>query len=447
MKNNILLAVTCSLIILFISIHSHAQWTLVGVITGSPRCISVAGPNMFWAAGGLNGQPKVYRYSNGSGHDASGNLTGNELYSIWGTDSNTCYAGDGGAIGGAGGNAKVWRTTNGGVNWNVLFTTGGSAGFINGICFSRTNPLVGFIESDPPSGAGGAYWIQKTTDGGTTWTFHNATGISSQLSTELSLVCIDANFYGFGTSGNTGSPYIVFTSDGGTSWPHTLLPIANPFVSGFAMASDKINGIAVNNTLPQIARTTNGGATFSIVTGASGVTGFGTCKWVYGTQYVYICGTTGSAGVAEESTDGGQTWSQMTTPAVVDIVHMELVYVGGQITAYALASDGTVIKLQKFPSGIDPNNNSVPTSYKLEQNYPNPFNPTTNIRYSLPKASNVTVKIFDILGHEVMTVVNAYQNAGNYVETVNASSLASGVYFYTIKADNFTETKKMSLVK
>jgi hypothetical protein len=89
----------------------------------------------------------------------------------------------------------------------------------------------------------------------------------------------------------------------------------------------------------------------------------------------------------------------------------------------------------------------VPTSFKLDQNFPNPFNPSTKIRYSIPKASRVTLKIYDILGREVQTLVNEQQAPGQYTVTFNAQNLASGVYFYRISAGNFNEVKKLMLLK
>jgi len=90
----------------------------------------------------------------------------------------------------------------------------------------------------------------------------------------------------------------------------------------------------------------------------------------------------------------------------------------------------------------------LPVSYKLSQNYPNPFNPTTVINFTIPKAANVTLKVYNSLGQEVATLVNGYKNASNYQVDFNASNLSSGVYFYTLKVGNsFTQTKKMLLLK
>ncbi|MCE1164782.1 MAG: T9SS type A sorting domain-containing protein [Bacteroidetes bacterium] len=98
-------------------------------------------------------------------------------------------------------------------------------------------------------------------------------------------------------------------------------------------------------------------------------------------------------------------------------------------------------------SSIGVNENETPSCYKLSQNYPNPFNSATRISYSIAKSSDVTMKIYDLLGREVRTLINEYQNAGNYIVMFNAGELASGVYFYKLSAGDFTEIKKMVLVK
>ncbi len=89
----------------------------------------------------------------------------------------------------------------------------------------------------------------------------------------------------------------------------------------------------------------------------------------------------------------------------------------------------------------------VPASYQLHQNYPNPFNPTTVISFSLPKASNVTLKVYNALGQEVATLINEFKAAQTHTVEFNASNLASGVYIYKLEAENFSVSKKMVLMK
>lgn len=88
-----------------------------------------------------------------------------------------------------------------------------------------------------------------------------------------------------------------------------------------------------------------------------------------------------------------------------------------------------------------------PKIFDLSQNYPNPFNPSTTISYQLPETGNVNIKVYDVLGKEVATLVNNEQRAGSYKVDFNGSSLASGIYYYQIRAGKFVETKKMILLK
>jgi hypothetical protein len=89
----------------------------------------------------------------------------------------------------------------------------------------------------------------------------------------------------------------------------------------------------------------------------------------------------------------------------------------------------------------------LPSMFTLSQNYPNPFNPSTKIKYSIPHISFVTLKIYDILGREIETLVNEEKNVGFYEVNFDASKLASGIYFYKLTAENFTDIKKLILIK
>jgi hypothetical protein len=96
---------------------------------------------------------------------------------------------------------------------------------------------------------------------------------------------------------------------------------------------------------------------------------------------------------------------------------------------------------------IDPNSNNLPRAFELEQNYPNPFNPETKISFSLPKQSFITLEVYNTLGQLVKTIAKGGYPAGNHSIKFNARGLSSGVYFYRLSADNFTETKSMVLIK
>ena len=90
---------------------------------------------------------------------------------------------------------------------------------------------------------------------------------------------------------------------------------------------------------------------------------------------------------------------------------------------------------------------SLPKDYILSQNYPNPFNPTTNINFSVPSQGQYSLRVFNILGKEVTTLVNGEFNAGSYEAIFDASNLSSGIYFYSLTGNNVNITKKMILMK
>jgi photosystem II stability/assembly factor-like uncharacterized protein len=447
-----------SAVILFLafSVSSNAQWTWVGSIQQpiSFPSISVCGPDVAWIATGTTNQGKIWRTTNGGVNWTLLNApTGPEPYAIWAIDANNAFIGDGGAGGGAGGDAKVYRTTDGGVTWNNILSTGGTAGFINGIVFSRTMPTFGVIESDPPAGAGTPYWFAITTNGGDNWTVTNPPGVSGAASAQNSIVVIDNQFYGFGL--NAGVPRVYFTSNGGSSWTIGSLGLSGTavFVSGFAVSTDKQTVIAAGSTnLPSIARSTNGGVLFSTINVGAGVTGYCTMQWIYGSNLCYLSSGTGTAGCILRSTNGGASWVQMSTGSIAGGTSQHLDYfkeANNVVHLYMIATDGSVIRYRdsSILLGVKPVSGNIPNEYKLEQNYPNPFNPVTTINYSLPKASNVSIKVYDMLGNEVMNVVNEFRQAGNYSASVDASSLASGVYFYKMEAGSYKDAKKMILVK
>ncbi|HAS81032.1 TPA: hypothetical protein DD445_01665 [Candidatus Nomurabacteria bacterium] len=130
-------------------------------------------------------------------------------------------------------------------------------------------------------------------------------------------------------------------------------------------------------------------------------------------------------------------------------------YVGIELQANNLRfvyNNGDTILVDPFqhiwPSITDvPNEIQIPSEFVLSQNYPNPFNPSTTINYQVPEKNLVTLKVYDILGREIETLVNEEKPIGNYEVNFNASNLPSGAYFYKLQAGSFVETKKMILLK
>ena len=98
-------------------------------------------------------------------------------------------------------------------------------------------------------------------------------------------------------------------------------------------------------------------------------------------------------------------------------------------------------------TGINNISTTIPTSFSLSQNYPNPFNPMTNFKFSILNAGNVKIVVYDVMGREVQTLVNEKLSAGTYEVKFDGSMLTSGVYFYKMVSERYTETKRMLLIK
>lgn len=121
-------------------------------------------------------------------------------------------------------------------------------------------------------------------------------------------------------------------------------------------------------------------------------------------------------------------------------------YVVGGIDSAAQAVDIVEEIVPQGTQGVN-DESGVPEGYSLKQNYPNPFNPNTKISYSIPELSFVTLKVYDVLGNELATLVNEENPIGNYEVEFNAEELTSGIYFYSLTTGSFTQTKKMILLR
>jgi hypothetical protein len=144
------------------------------------------------------------------------------------------------------------------------------------------------------------------------------------------------------------------------------------------------------------------------------------------------------------SADGGVTWASFSSGISANTriwslaVNSDGIFAGTSSGVWVTTSP-TEIKIEK--------GNSEPFSFSLKQNFPNPFNPSTTISFTLAKRSFVILKVYDILGREVETLINGEMQAGNHNQLWNAANLSSGIYFYRLQAGLFTETKKLVLLK
>ncbi len=313
----------------------------------------------------------------------------------------------------------IKKTTNGGTNWNSQNST--TSHDLKGIYF--TNDNLGWVVGGNSSQG----IILKTTNGGSNWAIQDP-GTGSSLN---SVFFINSTT-GWAAGGSGGSGSILKTTDGGSSWNSQGPPwstinsihfydINNGWAAGqYSQCWHTTNG--GTDWEPQWVGTDNQRAVFSLSSSVA---------WIV-TDY----------GHTYRTYDGGTTWTSECTDMNGNLYSLHAV--GDKL--WTVGDDGTI--LYKFASSIrEINPTQIPSSFELSQNFPNPFNPNTTITLSIPYLSNVEVKIYDILGNEITTLVNEELSGGTYKVDWDATNLSSGVYFYTMKAGDFVNTKKMILLR
>jgi len=152
------------------------------------------------------------------------------------------------------------------------------------------------------------------------------------------------------------------------------------------------------------------------------------------------------------SSSGEEVWLEDGTGAVVDNVVFPAM---SETQSYSRTTDGNPIwRLAGLTKGITNgtgtavrDNGIIVTDFQLMQNYPNPFNPSTKIQFAIPSGGNVSLKIYDILGRQVATVINRYMNPGSYIVEYISNNLPSGIYIYKLECGSFSQSKKMILLK
>ena len=212
------------------------------------------------------------------------------------------------------------------------------------------------------------------------------------------------------------SSNVTFKADGETMNGNLLADATS------TLAVTLQNSTTLKGAIQRAALTMDANSVWN-VTGNSVLTSFSDASGISGTSITNITGNGYTvyynASLSANSTLGGKTFS--------------------------LANGGTLTP--QGTTGVEEQVSVIPSMYILEQNYPNPFNPTTMIKFQLPAAGSVMLKVYDDLGREVVTLVDDYKSAGAYAVTFDGSGLASGVYFYWLKCGAFVSTKRMMLAK
>jgi photosystem II stability/assembly factor-like uncharacterized protein len=428
-----------------VNFTNSQSWVYISALPSADaiNSISVVDQNIIWLCGDATA---CYRSTNGGFNwiAAYTGLPNGSLYGISAIDANTCWVGTG--------TGSIYKTTNGGTSWGLQQAVSGS--FINGIKMFSSN--FGVYIGDP-TGAGQPYQLRRTSNGGTNWVLSpNAPIAGSEFGVINAWDWLDSATFWMGsanTTPNATSAKIYKTTTGffgtwsfgtatGTGGTQGLYYQAVAFINA-------TSGMAGSNA-SAMRKTTDGGATWTTATNPPGITTYAVIN-MHGFKdasnliRVVLSEAVNSYKVFK-TTNLGTTWTQETLPSqgtANGLQHMEFI---DQNLGYAGGGNGIFLRYGP-PVGVEPPNNNIPSDYALGQNFPNPFNPTTTIKYSLPKASFVTLKIFDAVGNEIKSIVNTNRAAGNYIEYIDMSSFASGVYFYTIKAADFAETKKMIMIK
>jgi len=157
---------------------------------------------------------------------------------------------------------------------------------------------------------------------------------------------------------------------------------------------------------------------------------------------IYVCG---SNGMIFKSSNAGDTWIDQTLQTRRNV---NAIFFYDENHGFAVGDSGLILSTSNGGlTGVGDQGDFDPTKCVLEQNYPNPFNPSTIIEFTLPSASHVTLKVFNVLGQEVAAILNSYHAAGTYRVQWNPHALAGGTYFYRLVADTHTEVKKLVLQK
>jgi photosystem II stability/assembly factor-like uncharacterized protein len=355
----------------------------------------------------------------------------------------------------------IFKTTDGGLNW-IRDTTAfqGSGGHPNVIHFFDADN--GLCIGNPRGG----YWeIYTTTDGGSNWIRVPSANIPAPLTNESGIeTSYDppaGNYFWFPTLRNR----LYRTTDQGYTWTVADSVTGGPSQIGFGFAfKDNLNGLAADfYPISVISSTSDGGETWEpMVPYPPGLSTISSLFIVYakGTDSSYVItsqtdlgGNPMMPGTAY-SDDNGHTWTQVSNlpcgPAVFSSCNRGWC---GSIndSIYHWESD----TLLCTTVAVEQENNSfIPNGFVLQQNYPNPFNPSTTIRYSIPASLNpsqggtlVILKVYDLLGREMTTLVKKVQTAGVYEIEFDASELSSGIYIYKLQSGSFVESKKMILLR
>lgn len=397
----------------FIWTDGFAQWDRISTSL-NVSSYTASGSNLYIGVSG-----KVYYSSNnGVNFYRVGNLSSSEV--ALGVNGSRIFAGtNSGGVGG------FYYTTDGDTNWTQTYT-----GSTYNIISTASNYV--YIISN--------YYIWRSTNNGLSF-------VQTSSPQYPSVLCANAlgNIIYAGYPSNISNPAggLYYSSNSGSSW--VFLKV----LDSLSITDIKTNGfniyVTTNTNVSKsgsIWISTNSGANWTQKQLFSGTrVGYRTICVV--NSDIFIGGDSGVV----LSRDNGNTWIRKNEGFVngVNTVITKMYFSNN----YLFASNGSNLYRRLYTEAINVKKISTEISnqYRLNQNYPNPFNPSTTIRYQIPKEQFVNLNVFDITGKELETLVNERQSPGTYEVSWNAEKYSSGVYFYKIESEGYTDTKRMLLVK
>jgi len=451
-------------VILALSINVYAQWTPQVTVLPAPNAASIAispvDSNIVWtlsvdlthfstAGDPIGPMNRFTRTTNGGAlwiQDTIEGAKGLHPGGIAAVDGQTAWVTmQDESLKTSGG---IFKTTDGGAHWikqSTAFTgSGGKPMFIH--FFDPENGLV-VGERNP-----GLWEIYTTTNGGTQWDNVPSANIPPKLSGEWLRegfeFAVFHNTFWFCTTGTSGR--VFKSTNRGRDWTAAVPGSGYNRIHTIAFQDDSVGlACAFAGSKSTIIRTTNGGKTW-----------FPTTTPLTPTPHIisYVPGTSGSYVVVGHPSEGnntgtaitlngGSSWTTIDTNpyGLLAFVAPDIGWAvggnnAGSLSIFRWSGKSLITSVQRTTG-------ELPGVISLAQNYPNPFNFSTKIRYQIPSEENVSLKVYNVFGNEVSTLVNELKQAGSYEVDFGAQGLPGGIYFYHLRAGNNIEIKKMILIK
>ena len=308
------------------------------------------------------------------------------------------------------------QSTDDGTTWNDFTPTG----------IPADSAIWSIVTINTTLFAGTTGDIYKSTDNGNTWT-----EISSGIAADARITSIVAG--GNNIFAGSASNGVFKSTNNGTSWTPINSNLTDTRISQLVVLGNKLFAVTLTGVYLSDNSGTSWAADPSVLKNVN-------CLVAVNGQL--IAGTDDNG--AYVSVDNGVTWTSFSSGMPADTRIWSLA--GSSDNIFAGTSSG--IWVTGSPTEVTGVREiSAPLTFTLNQNYPNPFNPSTNISFSIPSKSFVSLKIYDRLGREVATIFSEEISAGYYTRKWNAANIPGGIYFYRLKAGSFTETKKLILLR